>query len=71
MALAAFDTVYATLEAAVTAGESQADAVPAAQEALKSAMSALLLEVADGDAAAAAAVDAVLVTWRPAPGKYD
>ena len=71
MALAAFDTVYATLEAAVTAGESQADAVPAAQEALKSAMSALLLEVAAGDAAAAAAVDAVLVTWRPAPGKYD
>ena len=70
MALATFDTCYAALEEAVKAGESQAAAVPAARDALKAAMSVLLLEVAAGDAAAATAVDAVLCTWRPEPGKY-
>lgn len=70
MALATFDVCYSALEEAVKAGDSQAAAVPAAREALKIATNALLVEVAAGDAAAAVAVDAVLVTWRPELGKY-
>ena len=69
-ALAAFQTVYKALDDALKAGDSAADALPAAREALKAAMSVLLLEIAS-DTAAAAAVDAQVMTYRPPAGKYD
>jgi hypothetical protein len=70
-ALVSFQSAYNTLDDTVKAGESQAAALPAAREALKMATATLLLEVSSGDAAAAAAVDAVLVTYRPPKGKFD
>ena len=70
MALGTFQAAYAALDEAVKAGESQADAVPAAREILKTALSGLLTDVAAGNSSAEA-VDRVLVTWRAPAGKYD
>ena len=70
MALPSFQAAYAALVETTAAGESKAAELPAARDALKTAVNAVLLEVSSGDAAAAEAVDAVMVTWRPEAGKY-
>ena len=69
MALASFQAAYAALVETLAAGESKAADVPAARDTLKTTVNALLIAVASGEAAADA-VDAVLVTWRPEAGKY-
>ena len=69
MALVAFQTVYKALDDAMKA-DSAVEALPELKEALKAAMSVLLLEVAS-NTAVAAAVDSQVMTYRPPAGKYD
>lgn len=71
MALASFSTAYAALVEITAAGESKAADLPAARDALKTAVNAVLVE-ASSDSAAAAAADALMVTHREKAeaGKY-
>ena len=71
MALASFQTAYAALVEVTAAGESKAADLPAARDALKTAVNAVLVE-ASSDSAAADAADAIMVTYREKAeaGKY-
>lgn len=70
--LEAFAATYKTLDEATEAGEAQADALPAARDALKAAMASLLLAIAakSDDAELCKQVDEAMVTWRPEVSKY-
>lgn len=71
MALASFQAAYAAVVEVTAAGESKAADLPAARDALKTAVNAVLVE-ASSDGAAADAADAVMVTYREKAeaGKY-
>ena len=72
MALASFQAAYAAVVEVTAAGESKAADLPAARDALKTAVNAVLVEASSADGAAADAADAVMVTYREKAeaGKY-